>query len=137
MNPILFPNNFADNRSRLPIGRFGDEAATTAWVKQIIVEMFYGRSVPLFSFHDNTISWEDGASYFDGTAHLVQRGSYSFEPLNVGWYYVYSQQGVVGTSEVVVSGSHPTLASQQLWWHLKVEDGLILEVIPSKPGFGV
>jgi hypothetical protein len=135
-NPVLFPDTFSSDISRLPIGRFGDEGATTAWVKQMIVEMFYGRGVPLFSFDEGTVSWGDGMSYFDGIAHPIQQGSYSFESLDLGWYYVYAQKDE-DSAAIVVSGSPPTLASQQLWWNVRVEGGLTVDVIPAKIGFGI
>jgi hypothetical protein len=136
-NPVLFPDTFGSGISRLPIGKFGDEGATTFWVKQMIVEMFYGRGVPLFSFDEGTVSWGDGMSYFDGVTHTIQQGSYLFESIDGGWYYVYAHQQDGQTSQVVVSGSPPTLAAQQLWWNLRVEGGVIEEVIPAKAGFGV
>jgi len=136
-NPVLFPDAFSTSASSLDVGVFGEPGATTAWVKQLIVEMFYGRDVPLFSFKDNEISWGDGFSYFDGTVHPVQKGSHSFQSLDTGWYYVYVAQQGNTTSLVTVSGSPPNLASQQLWWNVKVESGLITEVIPAKVGFGV
>lgn len=134
-NPVLFPDTFADNRSRLAVGRFGDEGATTAWVKQMIVEMFYGRGVPLFSFGEDYVSWGDGFAYFDNVAYPIAEGSYSFGAIDTNWYYVCAQSGAETT--VVVSGSPPINDSQQLWWNLRVEDGKIIDVIPAKPGFGV
>lgn len=136
-NPLLFPDTFADNLSRLPVGRFGDEAATTAWVKQLIVEMFYGRGVPLFSFSETTVYWDDGMSYFDGLAHPVEMGSHSFESLDSGLYYVYAQQEEGGAAQIVISGSPPVLAAQQLWWNVMVESGILTEIVPAKFGFGI
>jgi len=135
-NPVLFPDGFATTLSRLDVGSFGEEGATTSWVKQMIIEMFYGRGVPFFSFDKGTVSWEDGMSYFDGIAHPIQQGSYSFESLDTGWYYVYAQQDEV-SAEIVVSGSPPNLSSQQLWWNVMVEGGVLSEIIPAKLGFGI
>jgi hypothetical protein len=135
-NPVLFPDTFPDIASRLDVGNFGEASASTAWVKQLIVEMFYGRDVPLFSFKGNEIGWGDGFCYFNGMAHAIEQGSYLFEMLDSGWHYAYAQQED-GTGQVIISGSPPLLTSQQLWWSIGVEDGFIVDVIPSKVGFGI
>jgi len=135
-NPVLFPDGFSTTLSRLDVGSFGEEGATTSWVKQMIVEMFYGRGVPLFWFEGSTVTWEDGVAYFDGVSHAIAKGSYTFSGIDTGSYYIYAQDDGEESS-VVVSGSASTVATQQLWWNLHVEDGAILDVIPAKSGFGV
>jgi len=135
-NPVLFPGLFSTSLSRLDVGSFGGEGATTGWVKQVIVEMFYGRGVPLFWFEESNVTWEDGFAYFDGVSHPLSKGSHSFAALDTGWHYIYAQDDG-DESSVVVSGSPPNAATQQLWWNLRVENGAIAEVIPAKTGFGV
>lgn len=135
-NPVLFPDVFSNPASSLDVGVFGASGATTAWVKQLIVEVFYGRGVPLFSFDESSISWEDGFAYFDGITHPIQQGSYTFEPLDMGWYYVYAQQGE-DSAAIIISGSSPNLASQQLWWNVMIRGGIFGEIIPAKIGFGI
>jgi hypothetical protein len=66
----------------------------------------------------------------------IHQGSYSFEPLDMGWHYVYAQQDE-DSAAIVVSGSPPTLASQQLWWNVMVEGGILSEIIPARIGFGI
>lgn len=117
-------------------GDYGNAIATLQYVKQSLLATFFGVNVPEFTITTNSVSWTDGMAIFDGANHAIEEGTHTFISSNSGWFHLWAEDNGADAI-IVVSNSAPTLATQQLWWHLDLNLGSIRQAIPAKPGFGV
>jgi len=137
-NPLLFPSKFAE------AVRYGNTnlslttAASSFQVKQLLLRMFYGSSNPAedistFYFESDRFRWTSGHALLDESLVAISAGENIFNGSADGKYYIYAQDD----GSIHVSAIAPTLATQQIWWTLYVENDLIVDILPGKPGFGV